>query len=601
MLLSTSLSLFFLFWSALFLIDYFLRSWQVDRYLRLVEHYGLTISPFQLRFYWTRCDNRWHFGPFVAFQTWVATSKLSRLVAVWFTLGTLVALVFFFVMPLYLVWLLFTEVFNWYSIMQWLNSGWFSWLFSVRVNTDGFYENLEMGALPQDRISYVPFQNHVQTGIIPVIPGVNIPIHHLPMFVFVLIIAGVLHELGHALAALCANVRLNGFGFFLIAIYAGAFTELDTEELNRASLAQKLRIYCAGVWHNVVLAFIGVLVLWTLPYTLFPLFTTGAGVIVKEVDKSSGLYGGSGFIPGHLVLSVNGCKTRDASEWLKCLESLRLYGQNSGYIMEAAVVDPWRAQPEFVKQYGDEIQCCEGFSNQTFSSHICFNYYKEEVKTDEGVKIENKPPVTPVLKFRESLGLGRNISRIDRIDIQKRVERSLDLAPTKFDKEKATFACLSARTVTGKPMCVRGVSRLSPDLVCVTPSLFNGTQLLRFNVQSASDVVLFVGPVTEPLYLVTISELVPRFRWIPLWLPDLVELFGQYLVTFSLALGVLNAVPCYGLDGQFICYTVIDYFFASKPLQQRNRIAGLIVLAGSSIFLLNLIIGFVKLFLFYLR
>lgn len=64
------------------------------------------------------------------------------------------------------------------------------------------------------------------------IPGVNIPIHHLPMFVFVLIIAGVIHELGHAFAALCANVRLNGFGFFLIAIYAGAFTELETEELS---------------------------------------------------------------------------------------------------------------------------------------------------------------------------------------------------------------------------------------------------------------------------------------------------------------------------------------------------------------------------------
>ncbi|CAD5217722.1 unnamed protein product [Bursaphelenchus okinawaensis] len=600
MLLSTSLSVFFLFWSALFLIDYFLRSWQVDRYLRLVENYGLTISPFQLRFYWTRCDNHWQFGPFVAFQTWVATSKLSRLVAIWFTLGTLVALTFFFLMPLYLVWLLFTEVFNWYSIMQWLNSGWFSWLFSVRVNTDGFYEHLEMGALPQDRISYVPFQNHVQTGIIPVIPGVNIPIHHLPMFVFVLIIAGVLHELGHALAALCANVRLNGFGFFLIAIYAGAFTELETEELNRSSLAQRLRIYCAGVWHNVVLAFIGVLVLWTLPYTLFPLFTTGAGVIVKEVDKSSGLYGGSGFVPGNLVLSVNGCQTKTATDWIKCLEGLRIHGQNSGYIIKKEVVDPWIAKPEFVKQYGDEIQCCEGFSNNTFSSHICFNFY--ENKNGQVWEVPVNLPVTPALKFRESLGLGRNISRIDRVDILKRQVRSVDNnALTVFDKEKSTFACLSARTVTNRPMCVRGVSRIEDDTVCATPSLFNGTQLLRFEVKSSNEVVLFVGPVTEPLYLVTVSELVPRFRWVPLWLPDLVELFGQYLVTFSLALGVLNAVPCYGLDGQFICYTVIDYFFSKRDVQQRNRIAGCIILAGSSIFLLNLIIGFVKLFLFYLR
>lgn len=99
----------------------------------------------------------------MAFQTWAATSKMAKLVAVWFTLGTLVGLVFFFCMPIYLMWLLFTEIFNWYAIMQWLNDGWFSWLFSVRVDTNGYYEHMEMGAPPKDTISYVPFQNHVQS------------------------------------------------------------------------------------------------------------------------------------------------------------------------------------------------------------------------------------------------------------------------------------------------------------------------------------------------------------------------------------------------------------------------------------------------------
>jgi S2P endopeptidase len=78
----------------------------------------------------------------------------------------------------------------------------------------------------------VPFQNHVQTGLIPIIPGVNIPVSHLPMFIFVLVIAGIVHELGHAVAALISNVRLNGFGFFIFGIYVGAFTELDTDELS---------------------------------------------------------------------------------------------------------------------------------------------------------------------------------------------------------------------------------------------------------------------------------------------------------------------------------------------------------------------------------
>jgi len=94
---------------------------------------------------------------------------------------------------------------------------------------------------------------------------------------------------------------------------------------------------------------------------------------------------------------------------------------------------------------------------------------------------------------------------------------------------------------------------------------------------------------------------VPRFGWLPLWLPDLIELFGQYVVTFSLALGVLNAVPCYGLDGQFICYTVVDYFCSHQPQHTRNRIAGFGVLFGSVVFALNLVVGFIKLFLFFVN
>ena len=103
---------------------------------------------------------------------------------------------------------------------------------------------------------------------------------HLPLFMTVLIVAGVLHELGHAFAALNANTRVTGFGIFVFGIYPGAFTEIDTDELERASTAQKLRIYCAGIWHNLVLAGLGYLVYLCIPLICFPLFTSNAGLLV---------------------------------------------------------------------------------------------------------------------------------------------------------------------------------------------------------------------------------------------------------------------------------------------------------------------------------
>jgi len=52
---------------------------------------------------------------------------------------------------------------------------------------------------------------------------------------------------------------------------------------------------------------------------------------------------------------------------------------------------------------------------------------------------------------------------------------------------------------------------------------------------------------------IAVTSYVPRWRGLlapPLWLPPLVELFLKYTITFSMALAMLNAVPCYTLDGQ---------------------------------------------------
>ncbi|KAI6201556.1 Endopeptidase S2P [Aphelenchoides besseyi] len=614
-MLSTAFSTFVLSWCGLFLFDYLLRAWNIEWYCRFVEKHSLVVSPFQIRFYWTRFHNHRYYSPFKTFQTWSASSRFSHFVTGWFTIGTLIALLFFFLMPLYLCWLLFTEILNWISIWQWSDGGIFSWLFSVRVNSEGIYEHAELGALPS-AITYVPYQNHVQTGLIPAVLGINIPISHLPMFMIVLIFAGILHELGHAMAALCANVGLNGFGFFLLAIYAGAFTELDTEELNRASLAQKLRIYSAGIFHNVVLALVGVLIISMMPLFLFPLYTTNVGVIIKDVEQSSGLYGKTGLIPGSVVTAVNGCKVRNASDWMMCLENLRKNGPNSGYLMKHDDVLPMLASANYVKQYGDEIQCCEGFSNETFSSHLCFNYYFDYVtKKPAEDQYHNQAPqplsTTAAAKLSESLGFyGKNHSLPENRPIRsKRLVLPMPKSELGADitnrnrttinmHVQANYACLPARLVTKQQMCIRGVTNVKDEYVCVTPSLYNGTQLLSFELSGGKDVVLFVGPVTEPAYLVQVKEIVPRFHWVPVWIADSMELFGQYLITFSLSLGVLNSVPCYGLDGQFLCYTVVDYFFANHSAYTRNRITSTTIFLGTMVFLLNLLIGFVKLFLY---
>lgn len=118
-----------------------------------------------------------------------------------------------------------------------------------------------------------------------------------------------------------------------------------------------------------------------------------------------------------MITGVNGCKIRNSSDWLNCLENVRQHGSNTGYVVKQANVVEMIAMPEFVKQYGDEIQCCEGFSNQTFASHLCFNYYYNYVTNrpfnEQSYQRSAPAPSnsTEAAKIQESFGLfGRNIS-----------------------------------------------------------------------------------------------------------------------------------------------------------------------------------------------
>lgn len=66
-----------------------------------------------------------------------------------------------------------------------------------------------------------------------VIPGWNIPWPQVPLFIGVLLFAAVVHEIGHMLAALSANVPVLSMGCVLITVYFGAYVELDTAALRK--------------------------------------------------------------------------------------------------------------------------------------------------------------------------------------------------------------------------------------------------------------------------------------------------------------------------------------------------------------------------------
>ena len=78
---------------------------------------------------------------------------------------------------------------------------------------------------------------------------------------------------------------MHNFGLFVMAVYPGAFVELHSDQLSVITPIRQLRIYCAGVWHNFVLAMGAGLGLVLLPHLLLPFYRTGTGILVTSVSK----------------------------------------------------------------------------------------------------------------------------------------------------------------------------------------------------------------------------------------------------------------------------------------------------------------------------
>ncbi|RMC06377.1 hypothetical protein DUI87_15810 [Hirundo rustica rustica] len=163
------------------------------------------------------------------------------------------------------------------------------------------------------------FLNNVSWSSAAWVPGVNLPISQLTYFFSAILISGVIHEVGHGVAAIREQVRFNGFGIFIFIVYPGAFVDLFTTHLQLISPVQQLRIFCAGVWHNFVLGVASFMVLFLLPAILFPFYYTGVGALVTEVAEDSPANGPRGLFVGDLVTNLQDCPVYNVEDWNSCL------------------------------------------------------------------------------------------------------------------------------------------------------------------------------------------------------------------------------------------------------------------------------------------
>ena len=134
-------------------------------------------------------------------------------------------------------------------------------------------------------------------GVQLVIPGVTIPFWYGVLGLASVIIV---HEIAHGILAIREGVPIKSLGIALVTIIPiGAFVEPDEEVLNNSNSGAKLRVYSAGSFANLTLAFLafGILV-------AFSGFFFSSGVEIVDIAKDSP---SEGILEkGMIITSING-------------------------------------------------------------------------------------------------------------------------------------------------------------------------------------------------------------------------------------------------------------------------------------------------------
>ncbi|RLF89056.1 hypothetical protein DRN46_06215, partial [Thermococci archaeon] len=142
------------------------------------------------------------------------------------------------------------------------------------------------------------------------------------------------HEASHGITALANRVKLRSAGLILIAVIPGAFVEPEEKELKKRTLKQRLSIYSAGSFGNILLA---LMLISILPLMYVP---KSNGILVNSVvlgSPASGSYEspyveelfflGSPEEPflerGEVITEVNGIKVYSFETFLSVLGELR--------------------------------------------------------------------------------------------------------------------------------------------------------------------------------------------------------------------------------------------------------------------------------------
>ena len=137
-----------------------------------------------------------------------------------------------------------------------------------------------------------------------VLPGINpiLPLEYLGYILLGLIIAIMVHEFSHGILALTDKIKVKSLGILYLIVPIGAFCEPDDEEVKKARILSRMRIFAAGPTANFVVVILCVLLFSVVFMPAVQPVTEGAIVFTVDVNSPASQIG---LQTGVIITGVN--------------------------------------------------------------------------------------------------------------------------------------------------------------------------------------------------------------------------------------------------------------------------------------------------------
>jgi S2P endopeptidase len=343
------------------------------------------------------------------------------------------------------------------------------------------------------------------------LPGVNLPLNEIGYYILALLICSVVHEAGHGIAAVLEDVPVVGFGLSLMFIVPIAFTEIDTDQLQTAKLWKKMKIYSAGIWNNLLLAGWSYIILLLLPILFSPIYDTNEAIFITKIKSKAPIRGENGLYVGDSITQINGCAVKNEEDWLRCLSDT--IHHHPAYCVSE----------DFVHNNEESIHEVD---HQKDGIHSCC-------------------PTNPALNCFENFDVER-LPQYVCLNIRSTVEAARDY-------------CHKSRCDEHSHTCIKAI-------------LPNTTTIIHMKRKNRTKDLVYYGHPYDFLRNVEISEFTPKTKFFEPWFGDAIALLLKYLAVFSSGLAIVNVVPCYGLDGQFLVNALIANLPAGSFDKNRKEV-----------------------------